>query len=194
MRYVSLSVLVCLVFTVYVHGEVISLWNFNDAISGTTGGAQEFGVDYGNGTMTSTFNPSNIMNAAGSSINRQGDDPAGQALRLSGYANNGKTLAWMVSTAGFNGIDVGFAMQRTSTGFKENQFQYSVDSGSTWNPDAGFRIIFGGATSSSGSNRMDNLVLSGNPIVPPVSTAVPEPSTIGLLLTGLAAIFFVRPK
>jgi len=220
MRYIGLSVLFCFVFVGCVHGEVFSVWNFNDAVSGSTGGAQEFLVDRGIGSMFSNFNPTNISNAVGSMVNSQDGDPAGQALRLSGNSNNGKNLTWMVSTVGFDSISVDFATQRTSTGFKENQFQYSVDSGATWtnwgnlfdpgtsyslqridlkeilginnNLNAGFRLIFGGATGVAGSNRIDNLVIAGSPIAPHDVIPIPEPSTITLLLTGIAGIFFAR--
>ncbi len=164
--------------------------------------------------MTSDFISSNISNSTGSTVNSQSGDPAGQALLLSSYANNGSSLTWMSSTAGFNSIDVSFATRRTSTGFSDNQFLYSTDSGASWisfgfpynpstsfalqhfdlsgiqeinnNPEAGFRIVSGGATSSSGNNRIDNLVISAASIIPPGSTPVPEPSTITLIMLGLA--------
>jgi hypothetical protein len=220
MRNIGLSVFLCLALSVCVYGEAISVWSFNDAISGTTGGSLEFLVDRGNGIMTSDFLPENIGNTTGSILNSQDGDPAGQALRLSGNANNGKNLTWMVNTAGFESIDVSFATQRTSTGFKSNQFQYSFDSGASWlnfgdffipgtsfglqsydlsgvpmlnnNPVAGFRIMFGGASGASGNNRIDNLVVAGTPIVPPISTTVPEPSTIILMGAGIVCIFLTR--
>ena len=69
MRHISLTVFLCLVFASCVYGDTISLWNFNDAVSGTTGGAQEFLVDSGIGTMTSDFVPANIQNASGTTVN-----------------------------------------------------------------------------------------------------------------------------
>ena len=222
MRNIGLSVFMCLALSVCVYGETISVWSFNDAISGTTGGSLEFLIDRGNGLMNSSFASTSIGNIAGSALNSQDGDPAGQALRLSGNANNGQNLTWMVNTTGFESIDVSFATQRTSTGFNNNQFQYSFDSGASWlsfgdvfipgtsfsvrsydlsgipmlnnNPDAGFRIVFGGASSSSGNNRIDNLVVAGNSIVPTVSTPVPEPSTITLMVIGIASIFLSRLK
>jgi hypothetical protein len=219
MRDIHLSAFIFIALVANVYGETITAWNFNDAISGTTGGELEFSVDRGNGAMTSDFIPSNIGNAAGSTLNLEDGDFAGQALRLSSYANNGKNLTWMVSTAGHDSIGISFAIQRTSTGFSDNQFLYSVDSGVSWttygdpfnpgtsfalqsfdlslipelsdNPDAGFRILFGGATSSTGNNRIDNLIVTGNPAVPPVSIPVPEPSTVALTTTGLAGVFLV---
>jgi hypothetical protein len=217
MRYITLTVLISLSLAAGAHGEAISVWNFNDAASGVSGGVREFLVDFGNGTMSSNFLFSNIANSPGSALNAQNGDPAGQALRLTGNANNDGNLTWMVSTENYESIDVSFAMQRTSTGFNANQFLYSTDSGVSWipfgspftpsasfavqsfdlsgirelngNPDVGFQIIFGGATSSMGNNKIDNLAVSGNPIAP--ATPIPEPSTITLTAMGLAGACLV---
>ncbi|MBN1567561.1 MAG: PEP-CTERM sorting domain-containing protein [Acidobacteria bacterium] len=222
MRNIGLGVFLCLVLSAYVYGESISIWNFNDAVSGTTGGLSEFLVDRGNGVMTSSFISASIGNTTGSNLNSRDGDPAGQALRLSGNANNGENLTWLVNTTGYEEIDVSFATQRTSTGFSANQFQYSFDAGVTWlnfgdifmpgtgfvlqefnlsaiptlsnNPYAGFRIVFGGASGSSGNNRIDNLVVAGTPFTPPVSTPVPEPSTIALTGIGIAGVLLTRMK
>ncbi|WP_352431812.1 MprA protease, GlyGly-CTERM protein-sorting domain-containing form [Pyrinomonas sp.] len=115
----------------------------------------------------------------------------------------------MVDTTGYASIQVSFATQRTSTGFNNNVFQYTLDGGVNWvtfssytpptsfalqsfnlsaivglnnNPQAGFRIIFNGATSDSGNNRLDNLVVEG---VPQQTAAIPEPSALLLLGSGL---------
>ena len=113
-------------------------------------------------------------------------------------ANNGRTLDLNVSTAGLNNIVISFATIRTSTGFNSNQLQYSLDgvafvdfgapytppltfglvtfdlssiSGLNDNPDAAFRIVFNGATSATGNNRIDNLVVEGQNIATPNSRA-----------------------
>src|SRR6185436_9385209 len=94
------------------------------------------------------------------------------------------------STLGFSNIIVSFATQGTSTGFNSNQFQYSLDGlnfidfGSPYvplsafgsvpvvftlssilglnnNPNAAFRILFNGASSATGTNRIDNFVIEG---------------------------------
>jgi hypothetical protein len=206
-------VLVCLLGCP-ARADVLALWNFNDAAAGT-----EFGylVDRGAGTMTSDFPVSNVASTTGTPVNSQDEDPAGLALRLSHYANNGRSLTWMVNTGGFESLAVSFATQRTGTGFGSNQFQYTMDAGTNWisfgdlfnsstsgfvlqsynlagisditdNPGAGFRIVLGGATSSSGNIRFDNVLVTGDPMSePPPPAPVPEPSTLTLMFAGLAA-------
>ena len=224
MRNISLGVVLCLIVTGYAFGNTIAVWNFNEASSDEIGYALELPADYGNGLMTSGFPPANISYSSGTTLNSVMGDPAGQALLLKGNANNGGNLTWMVDTSGFSSIGVSFATRRTSTGFNDNQFLYSTDSGSSWisfgfpyvpstsfalqsfdlggiselahNIGAGFRIVFDGATSSAGNNRIDNLVISGSPGIPPDNVPVPEPSTISLMLLGLsgAVLFGVKKR
>ena len=222
MRFIGLNAFLWFALSACVYGETISLWNFNDATPGITGGEQEFLVDYGSGIMTSDFALSNIGNLIGSTVNNPNDDPAGRALRLNGYANNGNSLTWMTSTAGFDSIEISFAVQGTGTGFNNNQFQYTADSGNSWisfgdpfmpdtdftaqifdlsgilelinNSNAGFRIVFDGATSASGNNRIDNLMVSGNPMDLSDSTQVPESSTIILVSIGAVCACLSRLK
>ena len=221
MRYFGLSFLLMVVLIAPVHGETIAVWNFNDAATGVTGGELELSVDRGSGTMSSDFIPANIGNTSGSSINLEGEDSAGAALRLVGVANNGRYLTWMTGTEGYEAIGLSFAAQRTSTGFLDNLLQYSLDSGISWldfggfspgttfglqsfdfsaitglddNPAAGFRIRFDGATGSSGNNRIDNLVVSGTLLPPPVTSTVPEPSSLAFLGFGMAALGLWRRR
>ncbi len=191
--------------------DEISLFNFNDS---------NLVVDRGNGTLTTTVAPTNVvLTFGGTTVNAQMGDPAGNALTLqngTNGANNGANLTLNTSTVGFNLITVSFATQRTSTGFNSNQFQYSTNSGATFtnfgspftpaasfalqsfdlssitalnnNALAAFRIVFNGgdSTSSAGNNRIDNLLVAGTPFAP--VAAVPEPTSMILLGTGLAGI------
>lgn len=188
----------------------LAIWNFNDS---------DLNVDHGSGTLFSNFNVANVLFAAGTSNNARLGDSAGQSLSLqggTGTANNGRHLTFNVSTLGFSNIVVSFATQGTSTGFNSNQFQYSLD-GSTFvnfgppyapattfgavvfslasiaalnnNPNAAFRIIFNGATTSTGNNRIDNIVVEGS-----APESVPEPTTAILLLSGLSGLWGVRKR
>jgi hypothetical protein len=198
--------------TPQVKADEIAIWNFNDS---------DLVVDHGSGTLTTTFNPLNVLfTSGGTSTNARQGDAAGQSMTLQGgtsTANNGRSLDLNVSTVGLNNIVISFATLRTSTGFNSNQFQYSLDgvafidfgapyippltfglvtfdlgsiSGLNDNPNAAFRILFNGATSASGNNRIDNLVVEGQNI----TTPIPEPASILLLSLGLTGTLATRFK
>jgi hypothetical protein len=187
----------------------IAIWNFNDS---------NLIVDHGSGLLTTNINAANVLFAAGTTNNARLGDLAGQALSLQGgtsTANNGRHLTFNVSTLGFSNIVVSFATQGTSTGFNNNQFQYSLDGvsfvdfgppytpatafgslplvfsltsivGLNDNANAAFRIVFNGASSATGTNRIDNFVVEGTP------TGVPEPTTAIMLLSGLSVLYRYR--
>ena len=206
-----LGILLICIPTVTAKADEIAIWNFNDS---------DLVVDHGIGTMSSNFNVTNILFAAGTTNNARLGDVAGQALSLQGgtsNGNNGRNITVNVDTTGFSNIIVSFATQGTSTGFNSNQFQYSLDgmnfidfgspyipaaafgsvpliftltsiAGLNNNPNAAFRIVFNGASSSTGTNRLDNFVVEGS------STTIPEPSTILLLATGLGGVLSWKCK
>lgn len=189
----------------------IAIWNFNDS---------NLLVDHGTGTLTTNINVANILFAAGTTNNARLGNSAGQSLSLQGgtsTANNGRHLTFNVSTLGFTNIVVSFATQGTSTGFNNNQFQYSLDgitfvnfgppyvpatafgsvplvftlsgiAGLNDNANAAFRIVFNGASSATGTNRIDNFVVTGSP------SAVPEPATAILLFSGLSGLYGLRKR
>jgi hypothetical protein len=207
------SLLVLLVVSAPVAlADELAVWNFNDSNlivdhgSGTlSSNFNAVNIQFGTGTT----NNARLGNVAGQSLTLQGG---------TGTANNGRHLTFNVSTLGFSNIVVSLATLGTSTGFNSNQFQYSLD-GTTFvdfgpvyvppatfgavplvfsltgiaglddNPNAAFRIVFNGATSSTGNNRIDNLVVEGSTV-----SEVPEPASVILLLSGLSGLYGVRKR
>lgn len=196
----------------HVNADEISIWNFNDSDLIVDHGAGTLTTDFNLANVVFTL--------GGTSLNARQGDPAGQSMTLQGgtsNSNNGRNLTLNVSTLGLSNIVVSFATQGTSTGFNSNQFQYSLDGvafinfnapytpaltfglitfdlssipGLNNNPDAAFRIVFNGATSSSGNNRIDNIVVEGQPI----TTPIPEPGSLLLFSLGLSGIGATRFK
>jgi len=189
----------------------ITIWNFNDSDLLADFGAGTLTSDFNVANILFAAGTTNNVRQgapAGQALSLQGG---------TGTANNGRNITFAVSTLGFANIIVSFATQGTSTGFNSNQFQYSLD-GLSWinfgslftpptafgstpvvfnlsaipglndNPNAAFRIIFNGSTTSTGTNRIDNLVVDGT------STTIPEPTTALLLLTGLTGVLGLKRK
>jgi len=189
--------------------DEIAIWNFNDSDLTVDHGAGTLTTNFNLANVlfaAGTTNNARQGDPAGQALSLQ----AG-----TGNVNNGRNITFHVSTAGFASIVVSFATQGTGTGFTSNQFQYSldgvtfVDFGSPYtplavfgalpfifnlsgitglndNPNAAFRIVFNGATSATGNNRIDNLVVEG------VSTTIPEPATVLLLGSGLVPLIARR--
>ena len=189
----------------------IAIWNFNDSNLTVDHGTGVLTTDFIVANVlfaAGTTNNARLGDLAGQSLSLQGG---------SSTANNGRQLTFNVSTLGFSNIVVSFATQGTSTGFNLNQFQYSLDgitfvnfgaayipatafgtvplvftltsiAGLNDNPNAAFRIVFNGASSATGTNRIDNFVVEGSP------SGVPEPATAALLLSGLSGLYGLRKK
>ena len=191
--------------------DELAVWNFNDSDlnvdhgSGTlTSNLNVVNLLFAAGTT----NNARLGDSAGQALSLQGG---------TGVANNGRNITFNVSTVGFSNILVSFATQGTSTGFNSNQFQYSLDGtnfidfgppytpaavfgtlplvftltsivGLNNNPNAAFRIIFNGATTSTGNNRIDNIVVEGT------NATIPEPTTVLLLLSGLGGLYRLKRR
>ena len=194
--------------------DELAIWNFNDSDLTVDHGSGTLvtSITAANVLFASgTTNNARLGDAAGQSLSLQGGTST---------ANNGRNITFNVSTLGFANIIVSFATQGTSTGFNSNQFQYGLD-GATFvnfgapytpasafgsvplvfsltgiaglddNPNAAFRIVFNGATSSTGTNRIDNFVVEGTA---QALAGVPEPTSAILLLSGLGGLFRVRKR
>ncbi len=214
---------------------LIAAWNFNNSTASTNSLANTANLFTATGgtmaataTMSTTFNPTSITAFTGSGTNLQPGDSIGNGLALQGgpngggstAPNNGQSLTFGASTVGQTAIVVSFASQRTTTGFNNDQFQYSLDGvtfinfNAAYNPvtsytapaglqtfdlsgitglandaNAAFRIIFNGATSGAGNNRIDNLTISGT-----TPNAVPEPASLAMVGLGLTAAMLVAHR
>ena len=209
------AVLIFLAASQAAIADELAVWNFNDSnlIVDRGNGTLTTNIIAANILFAAgTTNNARLGDIAGQALSLQGG---------TGTANNGRNLTFNVSTLGFSSIVVSFATQGTSTGFNSNQFQYSLDGlnfidfGSPYvplsafgsvpvvftlssilglnnNPNAAFRIVFNGASSATGTNRIDNFVVEGTGSTIPES--IPEPMSAVLLLSGLGGLYKLRRK
>jgi hypothetical protein len=208
------ALLIFLAASKIANADELAIWNFNDSDfnvdhgSGTlTSNLNAVNILFAAGTT----NNARQGDSAGQALSLQGG---------TGNANNGRNITFAVSTVGFANIAVSFATQGTSTGFNSNQFQYSLDgtsfvdfsppyapatafgatplvfslaaiTGLNNNPNAAFRIVFNGASSSTGNNRIDNIVVEGTSTANPT---IPEPTSALLLLSGIGSLYKLKRR
>src|SRR5689334_23394632 len=196
--------------------DELAVWNFNDSDLNVDHGSGTLTSNLNVANIlfaAGTTNNARLGDTAGQALSLQGG---------TSNANNGRNITFNVGTLGFSNIIVSFATQGTSTGFNSNQFQYSLDgisfvnfgapftpatafgsvplvfsltgiAGLNNNANAAFRIVFNGATSSTGTNRIDNFVVEGTPSGGTPS-GVPEPASAILLVSGLSGLYGVRKR
>ena len=171
----------------------LAYWAFNCFTTCGNANFDPEAVSTSASSMTSTFEPDAGSNESGTTLNAIPPFEARAALTLrtgTGGINNGRNLAWRVNTSGATAIRVSFAARRSAGGFSSNQFQYTLD-GATFvdfgspfdagsdfgivsydlkhvrelnnNPNAGFRIVFNGGSTSSATEftLIDNLQVVG---------------------------------
>ena len=208
------AVLICFAASQAARADELAVWNFNDSNLNVDHGSGTLTTTVNSANVSfaaGTTNNARQGDIAGQALSLQGG---------TGTANNGRNITFNVSTLGFSNIVVSFATQGTSTGFNSNQFQYSLDGisfidfgspfvpatafgsvplvfsltaivGLNDNPNAAFRIVFNGASSSTGNNRIDNIVVEGTPME---SSTIPEPTSVLLLLSGLGGVYKLRRR
>ncbi|HWF88144.1 MAG TPA: PEP-CTERM sorting domain-containing protein [Pyrinomonadaceae bacterium] len=194
--------------------DELAVWNFNDSNLTVDHGSGTLTTSINAANVlfaAGTTNNARQGDIAGQALSLQGG---------SSTANNGRNITFNVSTLGFSDIVVSFATQGTSTGFNSNQFQYSLDgvsfidfgspyipatafgsvplifslaaiAGLNDNPNAAFRIVFNGASSATGTNRLDNIVVEGTTLP---TGEIPEPASVLLLASGLGGLYKIRRR
>ena len=194
--------------------DELAVWNFNDSNMTVDHGSGTLTTSINAANVlfaAGTTNNARQGDIAGQALSLQGG---------SSTANNGRNITFNVSTVGFSDIVVSFATQGTSTGFNSNQFQYSLDgvsfidfgspyipatafgsvplifslaaiAGLNDNPNAAFRIVFNGASSATGTNRLDNIVVEGTTLP---TGEIPEPASVLLLASGLGGLYKIRRR
>ena len=175
--------------------------------SGTTSNADNGDAA---GTALALVSGGSGSTAAGNFISANNGAYLQATADLTGFTNIGFSFAAQATSTGFKNDTFQYSLDGTNfatfmaftpvasfaagmTGAVQT-FDLSGIAGLNGDSNAAFRIVFDGATSTSGNNRLDNLVISGLAAPP----AVPEASTTAsfglLLILGLGGIAIARRR
>lgn len=175
--------------------DMVAFWHFNgfDPANGPLVTASS-----GSGSIDCTSFGTGLTSFGGTDVNAPDGIVAGESLGLTGSSHNGAIAQLSVGTAGFGDLSLSFAARRSATGFGTDRLEALVNGVwtlvTTFNPSttawttitvdlspldalengtAALRMVFDGASSGSGTVRIDNLTITGS--------AVPAPGAIALL-------------
>ena len=164
------------------HSALIAGWDFQTTASGGTAAVAQpntpssFKANFGSGTLSldgtngsSIWLTSNELSGfAGTNINAGGmfstaTSGVGSLGLMGGSGNsaNGKQAVFSFSMAGYEGLSISFAAQRTSTGFTSQLWEYSADG---VNYQAIGTLVGGSAAGSIASSYTNSGVLGFEPL------------------------------
>ncbi len=168
------------------------------ADNGTQAGSATLSVGGGDALANDGSTYTWLQSFAGTGINAQFGDASGGSIAIQGGTdtiNNGAYFEFNFNAASYENIAFSMARQSTGTGFDlvqidaynggallgnigniNNRDTFSLYSFNTalldGVADATIRLTFTGATSATGNNRMDNIVIQGNLIPTPGAAAL----------------------
>ncbi len=100
-------------------------WNFNKP----AGLESQLATSHGTGSLTANWLPETMTDFSGTSTNAFATDPPGRDLAVRNgpeLANEGNHLTFAVSLAGFQNLVVTYAARRSSSGFTDHEWWWSV--------------------------------------------------------------------
>ncbi|MDG2423196.1 MAG: hypothetical protein P8M22_04385 [Phycisphaerales bacterium] len=160
----------------------VACWNFDEF----DGNSNRMKASHGNGMVVigDAWTESAISSPGGTNLNAIDEQPAGNAMGLSGMARNGRFFEVTIPGAGSGELHVSSATRRSGSGYTAVILSASVDGGNSfqeidaWAPAEKWtvhstslptavsgenliiRFTLDGATAARGNIRFDNLVIA----------------------------------